>query len=122
MDGFENESIISTISNQRPLLITVALMSLVFGGYCAFQKQKQQQERVEQWETWYADQERQYVTQFDAYATCKSEAEGLRDRGELLAGEKKDSSCSDLKPVPLNRKLLNMLEEKYYPDRKYTCP
>ena len=114
MGGFENESITSTISNQRPLLITVALMSLVLGGYFAFQQQKQRQERVEHWESWYADLERQYVTQFDAYATCKSEAETLRDRGELLAGEEKDSSCSDLRPVPLNRKLLNMLEETDY--------
>jgi hypothetical protein len=114
MGGLEIRSIISTISNQRPLLITVALMSLVLGGYCAFQKQKQRQERVQQWENWYADQERRYVTQVDAYAICKSEAESLRDRGELLAGEKMDSSCWELKPVPLHRKLLNILEEKDY--------
>src|SRR5689334_15716265 len=76
MDGFENESIISTLSNHRPVLITVALMGLVVGGSWAFQKQKQRQERVEQWENWYADQERQYV--IDAYATCKSEVQSLR--------------------------------------------
>ena len=114
MDGFENGSIISTISTHRPVLIAVASMGLVVGGSWAFQKQKERQERVEQWENWYADQERQYVTQFDAYATCKSEVESLRDRGELLAAEEKDSSCSDLKPVPLNRKLLNLLEGLNY--------
>jgi len=117
MDGFKNESINSTISNHRPLLITVALMGLLVGGCYAFQKQKQRQERVEHWENWYTDQERQYLTQFGAYATCKSEAESRRDRGELTAGGEKDSSCSGLKPVPLNRKLLNMLEEKDYPQR-----
>jgi hypothetical protein len=110
MDGFETRSMISTISNQRPLLITVALMGLVVGGSWASQKREEQQDRVQQWENWYADQERQYIKQFDAYATCKSEVESLRDQGELLAAEEKDSSCSDLKPVPLNRKLLNILE------------
>jgi hypothetical protein len=118
MDGFESRSMISTISNQRPLLITVALMGLVVGASWAFQKQKERQERVEHWENWYAEQERQYVARFGVYATCKSEVESLRDRGELLAAEAKDSSCSDLKPVPLNRKLLNMLEEKDYRGEK----
>ena len=89
-------------------------MGLVVGGSWASQNRKEQQDRVQQWESWYADQERQYITQFDAYATCKSEGESLRDRGELLAAEEKDSSCSDLKPVPLNRKLLNILEGLNY--------